>query len=144
MKISPFRHCNELENRRFHDISTCWYQVSWFQTTLLPVYVMDRVKISLQGRSGYQTNLLVYNHLLFRFTDEADSHAKSLYIMKINNIGLFLIGIGTVYVGWTFLRTGYSVLYKQKVDPLAGYVWLIFGFLICLYAVLKTINKKRK
>ena len=40
-----------------------------------------------------------------------------------------------MWVGFIFMKTGYSSLYGLPVSPLAGYVWIAIGILFIVFAL---------
>jgi hypothetical protein len=63
--------------------------------------------------------------------------------MLKKNIHIFIAGLGLLWVGSRFIKTGYSYLYGVPVSPIAGYLCIAYGvFLICYSLFYK--KKKRK
>jgi hypothetical protein len=46
------------------------------------------------------------------------------------NFHLLIAGIGLLWVGTSFLKTGRSYLYDQPVPPVAGYICITAGIFV--------------
>jgi len=58
------------------------------------------------------------------------------------NIHIFIAGLGLLWVGSHFIKTGYSYLYGMPVSSIAGFFCIGYGIILICYSICS--KKKRE